>query len=137
MDSFLGHLQINIDQKQIGFYKDFFSFLNWKFIYEDENAIGVLDKNGSSVWFIPAMNEVKNDYDGVGMNHLAIGVSTPAEVDQAAAWLTEHEIPALFETPRHRPDFSDSEDETYYQVMFESPDKVLLEVVYYGPKQVM
>lgn len=137
MDSFLGHLQINIEQKQIGFYKDFFSFLNWKFVYEDENAIGVLDKHGSSVWFIPAMNETKNDYDGVGMNHLAIGVSSPAEVDQAVAWLKEHEIPALFETPRQRPDFASSNDEIYYQVMFESPDHVLLEVVYTGPKQVI
>ena len=136
MDSFLGHLQINIDQQQIGFYKEFFSFLNWKFIYEDENAIGVLDKNGSSVWFIPAMNEAKNDYDGVGMNHLAIGVASPAEVDQADAWLKEQGIPALFETPRQRPDFSESDNEIYYQVMFESPDKVLLEVVYSGPKQV-
>ena len=135
MNTFLGHLQINIDQKQIGFYKDFFSFLNWKFIYEDENAIGVLDKNGSSVWFIPAMNDVKNDYDGVGMNHLAIGASSQDEVDKTVAWLKEHDIPALFDTPRHRPDFSDSENDTYYQVMFESPDKVLLEVVYCGPKQ--
>ena len=105
MDSFLGHLQINIDPKQIIFYKEFFSFLNWKFIYEDEHAIGVLDKHGSSVWFIPAMNEVKNDYDGVGMNHLAIGVSSPAEVDQAAAWLEEHNMPALFETPPSTPGF--------------------------------
>jgi catechol 2,3-dioxygenase-like lactoylglutathione lyase family enzyme len=136
MDSFLGHLQINIDPDQIGFYKDFFSFLNWKFIYEDQHAIAVLDKHGSSVWFIPAMNEARNDYDGVGMNHLAIGVSSPAEVDQAAAWLTDRGIPALFETPRQRLDFADSENEVYYQVMFETPDKVLLEVVYYGPKQV-
>ena len=81
------------------------------------------------------MNDTKNDYDGVGMNHLAIAVSSQDEVDKAAAWLKEQNIAALFETPRHRPDFSDSEDETYYQVMFESPDKVLLEVVYTGPKQ--
>jgi hypothetical protein len=40
----------------------------------------------------------------------------------------------LFETPRHRPEFS-SEDSTYYQIMFESPDRILLEFVYTGPKQ--
>ena len=135
MNSFLGHLQINIDSKHIGFYKDLFSFLNWKFIYEDENALGVLEPHGSSVWFIPAMNEANNDYDGIGMNHLAIGVSSQSEVDEAVAWLKKQEIPSLFETPRHRPDFSESEEETYYQVMFESLDKVLLEIVYTGPKQ--
>ncbi len=38
-------------------------------------------------------------------------------------------------TPRHRPEFSQGPDQTYYQVMFESPDRVLFEVVYTGPKQ--
>ena len=37
-------------------------------------------------------------------------------------------------TPRHRPEFSASEHDTYYQIMFESPDRVLFEVVYEGPK---
>ena len=40
----------------------------------------------------------------------------------------------LFETPRHRPDFARSADQTYYQVMFEIPDHILLEVVYTGRK---
>jgi hypothetical protein len=39
----------------------------------------------------------------------------------------------LFDTPRHRPDFSQSPDHTYYQIMFESPDRILFEVVYTGP----
>ena len=38
----------------------------------------------------------------------------------------------LFETPRYRPDFS-SEPNTYYQIMFESPDRILFEIVYVGP----
>ena len=41
----------------------------------------------------------------------------------------------LFETPRHRPDFAHGEDTTYYQVMFESPDRILFEIVYTGPKE--
>jgi hypothetical protein len=48
-------------------------------------------------------------------------------------WLKESGIPHLFETPRHRPEFSEG-DNTYYQVMFESPDRILFEVVYTGPK---
>jgi hypothetical protein len=35
----------------------------------------------------------------------------------------------------HRPEFSMSTEETYYQVMFESPDRILFEVVYTGTKQ--
>ena len=56
------------------------------------------------------------------------------DVDAVAAWLAERGVIALFETPRHRPDFSQSANDTYYQVMFETPDHILLEVVYTGPK---
>jgi catechol 2,3-dioxygenase-like lactoylglutathione lyase family enzyme len=69
------------------------------------------------------------------MNHLGIAVDSQAEVDQAAAYLAGKGIEALFETPRHRPDFASSEKDTYYQVMFKSPDNILFEVVYTGPKQ--
>jgi hypothetical protein len=50
------------------------------------------------------------------------------------ACLQQHGIQALFDTPRHRPEFCSSPDNTYYQVMFESPDRILFEVVYTGPK---
>lgn len=41
----------------------------------------------------------------------------------------------LFGTPQHRPDFAADDAHTYYQVMFASPDRILLEVVYTGPKE--
>ena len=135
MKNKLGHLQININIKNMQFYKDLFTFLNWAIIYSDENTLGVEDKNKASLWFTSPLKEVKNDYDGIGMNHLAISVDEQAEVDQAVAYLKEKSIPALFDTPRHRPEFSGSSTETYYQVMFESPDKILFEIVYTGPKQ--
>jgi hypothetical protein len=50
-------------------------------------------------------------------------------------YLREHNVQPLFETPRHRPEFSAGPDQTYYQVMFESPDRILFEVVYTGPKE--
>ncbi len=68
------------------------------------------------------------------MNHLAIGAETVEDVDAVADYLRQREVTALFETPRHRPDFAFMEGETYYQVMFESPDRILFEVVYTGPK---
>ena len=58
-----------------------------------------------------------------------------ADVDAAAAFLTARGVQHLFETPRHRPDFAHGEDTTYYQVMFESPDRILFEIVYTGPKE--
>jgi hypothetical protein len=54
-------------------------------------------------------------------------------VDEMVAYLKAHGTPSLFGTPRHRPDFSSGSGQTYYQVMFESPDRVLFEVVYTGP----
>ena len=59
---------------------------------------------------------------------------TQADVDATVGYLEKQGVAALFETPRHRPDFATSETDTYYQVMFESPDGVLSEVVYTGPK---
>lgn len=72
-------------------------------------------------------------YDGPGMNHLALEVPAQSDVDAAAAYLAERGVPALFGTPRHNPEFSSAE-RTYYQVMFESPDHILFEIVYMGPK---
>jgi catechol 2,3-dioxygenase-like lactoylglutathione lyase family enzyme len=80
------------------------------------------------------VTDVANDYDGPGMNHLAIGTEAQADVDATVDYLRGHGVELLFETPRHRPEFSRSDDQTYYQVMFESPDRILLEVVYTGPK---
>lgn len=134
MQSQLGHLQINVQQDNLAFYKDLLVFLGWQVLYEGEGFCGMGDKNGVSLWFIGHVKPVDNDYDGPGVNHLAISVAQLADVDAAVAYLAEHHVPALFETPRHRPDFSSSPDETYYQVMFESPDRILWEVVYIGLK---
>lgn len=101
---------------------------------DTDDVIGYAGSNGASVWFMPNANGATNDYDGAGMNHLAFGAGAQADVDAVAAWLGEKSIPALFETPRHRPEFS-GDGATYYQVMFESPDRVLMEVVYTGPKE--
>lgn len=133
MKSNLGHLQVNINAKNLGFYKDLFGFLEWKTLYEDETMIGVGCENGASLWFTAGLKDLCNDYDGCGMNHLAVSVEKQADVDQAVEYLKEHGIQALFETPRHRAEFS-GPDSTYYQVMFESPDRLLFEVVYTGPK---
>ena len=134
MKSTIGHLQININLANIGFYKELFAFLGWEKVYDEPGMLGLYAADTSSLWFAGQTRQVNNDYDGVGMNHLAISVPAQADVDAAVTFLKQHAIDCLFETPRHRPEFS-GKDETYYQVMFESPDRILFEVVYTGPKQ--
>jgi catechol 2,3-dioxygenase-like lactoylglutathione lyase family enzyme len=134
MQTRLGHIQFNVQPDNLPFYKELLAFLGWRTLYEGEGMIGLADTNGVSFWFAGQVNQASNDYDGAGVNHLAIGVAAQADVDTAAAYLTEREVKLLFETPRHRAEFAHGPEHTYYQVMFETPDRLLLEIVYTGPK---
>ena len=132
MQSSLGHLVFGVQAKNLPFYKDLFTFMGWSTLYDSPQMIGLGDKNGVSVWLGQAPKDVRNDYDGPGLNHLAISAETQADVDATAKYLTAKGVTMLFETPRHRPDFMPP-PQTYYQIMFESPDRILFEVVYTGP----
>ncbi len=137
MKSSLAHIQINIKAENKNFYKELFLFLGWSVLLEGEGSIGFSCEKGwegTHLWFSSELKNVTNDYDGSGMNHLAISVNSQKEVDLVTAFLSEHNIQPLFDTPRHRPEFS-APEKTYYQVMFESADKILFEVVYIGTKQ--
>ena len=134
MQSQLGHLQVNIAAANLPFYKGLMGFLEWHTIVEMEGMLGVVDKNGTSLWFVGYANGASNDYDGAGMNHLAFSVAAQSDVDSAAAYLTGEGVTLLFNTPQHRIEFAQGPDQTYYQVMFETPDRLLFEVVYIGPK---
>jgi catechol 2,3-dioxygenase-like lactoylglutathione lyase family enzyme len=135
MGSFLYHLQVNTKPENATYYKNLMTFLGWTSLYDGDDSSGYRDRNGTSLWFVGAANDASYDYDGVGVNHISIGVDSIAEVDRAMMYLTEQGQEALFETPRHRPDFAADESSTYYQVMFRSPDNLLFEVVYVGPKE--
>jgi catechol 2,3-dioxygenase-like lactoylglutathione lyase family enzyme len=134
MQAYLTHMQFNVQPTNVAFYKDLLAFLGWQPLYDSAEMLGVADKNGVSLWFIGQVKAVTNDYDGPGMNHLALAVAAQADVDAVAAYLAERDVELLFETPRHRAEFVQSAEQTYYQVMFETPDRVLVEVVYTGPK---
>lgn len=134
MQTQLSHIQFNVQPGNVPFYKELLTFMGWQTIHEGVDSLGVAGQHGASLWFIGLVKDGSHDYDGPGMNHLAIGTQRQADVDAAAAYLRERGVALLFETPRHRPEFSAGEGETYYQVMFESPDHILLEVVYTGPK---
>lgn len=134
MQSHLGHVQVNVQPGNIDFYRDLFTFLGWKEIAGGEGWLGIAGDNGASLWFIGNVQDVVKDYDGPGMNHLGINVGKQEDVDAAAQFVAQRGIEHLFSTPRHRPDFSGDGPDTYYQVMFETPDRILMEIVYIGPK---
>jgi catechol 2,3-dioxygenase-like lactoylglutathione lyase family enzyme len=134
MQSHIGHIQFNVEASNLPFYRELTALLGWQALYDTAEFIGVADQRGTSLWFIGQIKPVSNDYDGPGMNHLGVSVSAQADVDAAAAFLTARGIAHLFETPRHRPEWAQGEGTTYYQVMFESPDRILFEIVYTGPK---
>lgn len=135
MKTSLYHLQVNIQPANLPFYRDLMAVVGWDTLYEAETILGAQADNGGSLWFVGEANDAPNDYDGRGVNHIGIGAHSQADVDAVAAHIQQRGIPALFETPRHRPEFASGDGQTYYQVMFESPDRVLFEVVYTGPKQ--
>lgn len=134
IQSSIGHLVFMTHAANAGFYKDLFTFLGWHVIYEDHGSIGVAGSNNVSLWFMAEAKPVQNDYDGPGLNHLAISVSQQADVDVAAQHLVGNGVALLFETPRHRPEFAPDPARDYYQIMFESPDRILFEIVYMGLK---
>ena len=134
MKTALGHLQFNVRAENLPFYRDLLVFLGWDLIGDWPGMIGLGSVEGQSLWFSGEVKEVSNDYDGPGLNHLAFAAATVADVDEAVTYLQAHNVTPLFETPRHRPEFARDEQSTYYQVMFETPDRILIEIVYIGPK---
>lgn len=138
----IDHLQFMVRPANLPFYRDLMSFLEWEVLYDgdappaNEPMLGVAGVGGTSVWFTGNATDAINDYDGPGLNHFAFGAASQTDVDAAATYLTERGVELLFETPRHRPEFARGDTETYYQMMFESPDRILLEIVYTGPKSI-
>ena len=106
MKSKLGHIELKIDTANTGFYKELLGFLGWDTIWEGEGMLGLGGSDGASLWFGSGANAAVNDYDGRGVNHLGISVDSQADVDAFAAYLSGKGVPALFETPRHRPEFA-------------------------------
>jgi catechol 2,3-dioxygenase-like lactoylglutathione lyase family enzyme len=134
MQTTVAHIQINVGRVNLPFYRELAELLGLSTIYGDDNMLGVGATNGTSLWFVAAPKDTRNDYDAPGMNHLGLGAASIADVDAVVAWLAGKGVARLFETPRHREEFSGGPENTYYQVMFESPDRILFEVVYTGPK---
>jgi catechol 2,3-dioxygenase-like lactoylglutathione lyase family enzyme len=132
MKTRVGHIQFNIARENLVFYRELLPFLGQPVLMETPEVMGAGSWEGTSLWFWLDTKAVNNDYDGPGMNHIGIETAHQADVDEAAAYLRSKGVALLFGTPQHRPEFAGGEGKTYYQVMFESPDRILFEVVYSG-----
>lgn len=128
------HLQVNIDIANAPFYKDLMAFLGWSVIHASDDGAGYRSDERVDMWFMKASKPEQSNSDQIGVSHIAVRVGKQSDVDETVTFLKKNNMAALFKTPRHRPEFAAEKNETYYQVMFESPDKILFEVVYIGPK---
>ncbi len=134
MNSFLYHIQLNISFKNLSFYQKLMALLGWEVIFSTNEVVGYHSKTTGDLWLVDCLADKSQDYDLKGVNHISIRVSEQNDVDSVVEFLQKNNVKSLFETPRHRPEFSSSESETYFQVMFKAPDDILFEVVYVGSK---
>src|SRR4051812_22609807 len=112
MKTSLGHVQLNVDGTNFGFYKELFNLVRWHVIFGDDDVLGV-GAGGTSLWLAAGANPVANDHDGPGLNHIGFHTETTADVDAAVAWLKERGIELLYGTPCHRPEY-ESDTDVYY-----------------------
>ncbi len=135
MNSYLYHLQLNINFDNLDFYKGLMEFMGWNVIFEIDTVIGYKNKTNGDLWFVKSENLEHTNYDSIGVNHISLRVDEISNVDEIKNYLETNNTQMLFNTPKHRPEFSHKPDQTYYQIMFESPDKILFEIVYIGEIQ--
>lgn len=136
MKAALGHIQLNVQNyaKHKDLYIKLAAYFEWPVIHDSDHIFGVDMGNESSIWFSQAPVVEKNNRDSDGLNHLGIAVNSRQDVDTfIEEFMKPNNLTPLFDTPRERNEFM-YEDFDYYQVMFELPDAVLIEVVYNGNK---
>jgi catechol 2,3-dioxygenase-like lactoylglutathione lyase family enzyme len=142
MRSHFYHLQVNVDySKNAAFYKELMTFLGWSVIFETDEKVGKYEgmagyTSGSNgdIWFVDSEDKELTNYDKIGVNHISLRVETQQDIDATIEFLKSKGIETLFDTPRHRPEFAAQESETNYQIIFETPDRIQVEIVYIGPK---
>ncbi len=127
----LYHIQLNVSDasKSLPFYKDFFGYLGYTITDESPEHIGF--SNGTTdFWIIETEKEFKAHgfhRKNTGINHLAFKLESREAVDTFVnEFLKPRGISALYESPKHFPEYGGE----YYAVYFEDPDRIKLEVMY-------
>ena len=96
MKTELGHLELHIRPASLTFYRDLFAFLGWNTFVDNDEMLGVGGANGASLWFVAHVKEgVSNDYDGLGVNHVAVKAGSIGDVDSIGdpAIARQHHVP--------------------------------------------
>jgi len=135
MTRHVGHIHLNVDAANVDFYTELYESLGRAILIEDDGFTGVR-RDGWSIRFTPGGTGTIHNHDAIGINHLGIEADPVEAVDQVGTWIRGKSIAPLYGTPTNRPEFAASGDEMYYSVMFESPDGILLEVVYTDPRTI-
>jgi len=99
MNAGFGHIQFNVDLKNLNFYHDLIIFLGWSILHQRNNMLGCGYVDGSSLWFTHPIHQVENDYDRFGMNHIAFHAETIGDVDKAVIFLLVKNISVLLIHP--------------------------------------
>jgi len=126
-------MQLNVvDEKGCAWYKEFFAYLGYKVISEDEGWAGYA--NGTTdFWIGPVEKKFKKKgyhRKAAGVNHLAFFVKSKKDVEKfAKEFLQPRKIKPLYDTPRAFPEYGKS----YYAAFFEGPDRIKLEICYLKP----
>jgi catechol 2,3-dioxygenase-like lactoylglutathione lyase family enzyme len=131
MKASLYHVQLNVSDAKVSlpFYKDFFSYLEYKIIEQSSEHI-CFSNSTTDFWIIETdkvHKENKFHRKNTGLNHLAFRLNSKEEVDLFVAdFLKTKGIATLYETPKAFPEYGGE----YYSVFFEDPDRIKLEVMY-------
>lgn len=127
----LYHIQINISNPLISipFYKEMFSYLDYKIIEQGEDYIGF--SNGiNDFWFITTESKyVINKFHrkNVGLNHISFVLDSKEKVDEFnEKFIKKNNINTLYDSPKSFPNYS----KDYYAVFFEDPDRIKIEIAY-------
>jgi len=102
MKSYFYHLQINIDFRNVDFYKGLMEIMGWEVIFEDSEVISCKSGTNGDLWFVKADHNQTSDYDAKGINHVSLRVEKISDVDEVKSYLEKNHVEMLFDTPRHR-----------------------------------
>lgn len=132
MKSFLDHIILNVSNPKISlpFYKDFFKYLGYKIIRDDDEHIAARKNGTPDFWIV--MTEEKYSSNkfhrkNTGVNHFAFHVESKEEVDRfSKKFLKPRGVKTLYGSPKPFPEYMPE----YYAVFFEDPDRIKLEVCF-------
>ncbi|MFN2641173.1 MAG: VOC family protein [Actinomycetota bacterium] len=124
----LDHLDLNVADlaRSRAFYRPFLERLGYRPFDEGDGWCSFIDPT-RRFYLVLVQTSVTQLHAGfhrkrIGVNHLAFAAPTPAAVDELHAWLGQHDIDTMYDSPMQMGD--------RYALFLEDPDRLKLEYVY-------